>query len=38
MILNVKFLLAMLLFSFVNPRQINAKDSDYVISEVNNNT
>lgn len=35
MLLNIKLLLAIILFSFVNPQQVNTKIPDYVIPEIN---
>ncbi len=35
MLLNIKFLLTILLFSFVNPQQVNTRIPDYVIPEIN---
>lgn len=35
MLLNIKFLLAILLLGFANPQQVNTKIPDYVIPEIN---
>lgn len=35
MLLNIKFFLAIILYSFANPQQVNVKNPDYVIPEIN---
>lgn len=35
MLLNIKLMLAIMLFSFVKPQQVNSKNPDYVIPEIN---